>query len=152
MTDGPPDPGVVGVALFTEFRVVTGWLDPVPDSSAVIAVASSVDAEVPGVCNNSMHTFIRSFNSCQISGNTSPQPIHLFSKNNSSQTSSVEETANIMGETFHRNSSSISHSDKFKKFKIHTEKKPLHFSSDNSETYNLPILNARINLFSGSCS
>ena len=75
----------------------------------------------------------------KISGKTSPQPIHLFSKNNSSQTSSVEETANIMGETFQRNSSSISHSDKFKKFKIHAEKKPLHFSSDNSETYNLPF-------------
>ena len=75
----------------------------------------------------------------KISGKTTPQPIHLFSKNNSLQTSSVEETANIMGETFQRNSSSISHSDKFKKFKIHAEKKPLHFSSDNSETYNLPF-------------
>ena len=75
----------------------------------------------------------------KISGKTSPQPIHLFSKNNSLQTSSVEETANIMGETFQRNSSSISHSDKFKKFKINAEKKPLHFSSDNSETYNLPF-------------
>ena len=75
----------------------------------------------------------------KISGKTSPQPIHLFSKNNSLQTSSVGETANIMGETFQRNSSSISHSDKFKKFKIHAEKKPLHFSSDNSETYNFPF-------------
>ena len=80
----------------------------------------------------------------KISGKTSPQSIHLFSKNNSLQTSSVEETANIMGETFQRNSSSISHSDKFKKFKIHAEKKPLHFSSDNSETYKFSILNARI--------
>ena len=75
----------------------------------------------------------------KISGKTSPQPIHLFSKNNSLRASSVEETANIMGETFQRNSSSISHSDKFKKFKIHAEKKPLHFSSDNSETYNFPF-------------
>ena len=36
----------------------------------------------------------------KISGKTSPQPIHLFSKNNSLQTSSIEETSNIMDETF----------------------------------------------------
>ena len=62
------------------------------------------------------------------SGKTSLQPIHLFSKNNYLQTSSVEETAYIMGETFQQNSSSISHSDKLNKFKIHAEKKPIHQS------------------------
>jgi len=74
----------------------------------------------------------------RISGKPSPM-ITSHLKVNGINIEQPVEIANSIASTISYNSSSGHYSERFRRFKAHQEKRPIDFSSDNSEPYNLPF-------------
>ena len=74
----------------------------------------------------------------KINGKTVSTVNHL-KKANGETITEKKELADILAETFSKNSSSSNYSDKFQSIKTQQEKKMLNFKSSNTEEYNKPF-------------
>ena len=75
----------------------------------------------------------------KISGKRTKSNISHLIKPDKSVITTKEGIANVLGETFSKNSSSENYNEKFQRIKSKEEKKPLNFKSNNDEDYNKPF-------------
>ena len=75
----------------------------------------------------------------KISGKRKKSNISHLIKSDESVITTKEGIANVLGETFSKNSSSENYDKKFQHVKSREEKKPLNFKSNNTEDYNKPF-------------
>ena len=75
----------------------------------------------------------------KISGKGKTSNVSHLTKSDQSITSTKNDIANTLGETFSKNSSSHNYDEKFQNIKSAKESIPLKFDSNNDEEYNKPF-------------
>ena len=75
----------------------------------------------------------------KISGKMPSTTIHHLLDNNNTHITDITDITNLLGKTFADISSVNHYTADFLQVKTRAESKPLHFTSDNSEVYNLPL-------------
>ncbi len=75
----------------------------------------------------------------KISGKHKSSTVNHLQKSNTEKVTDKKDIADVLAETFSKNSSSTHYSETFQNFKKQQEKKLLNFKSNNDETYNQPF-------------
>ena len=81
----------------------------------------------------------------KISGKMPSTTIHHLLDNNNTHITDITDITNLLGKTFADASSTKHYTTNFLQVKTRAESKPLSFSSDNSEVYNLPLTVTELN-------